>query len=347
MHPEPPFRLGLNPYGLTCALGLQGTHPQPLGLTGFVGIARELGARSIELDWRWLTPMAGAELDRLGAELADLTVTYSHWLAQQPEESLDDAVRRAAAVKARVLRLHLTPVLEGARAAWGVRWDEMLAHARRVLRRDSPRAADAGLILAIENHQDLGSEELLEIAIELGEHAGIVLDTGNPFSVGEDPVAFTQRAAGRIRHVHLKDYVAQFTAEGFRLVRCAVGEGAVPFAEMLEILAVRQPLPTVSLELAALEARHIRLFTPEWWTGYPPRAASELGIMLGRLRRRALPEDADYRTPWERQAPAADVAVYELEQVRRSFENMRWVDQINLQLPTPNLQRTSNGQSPR
>ena len=47
---------------------------------------------------------------------------------------------------------------------------------------------------------------------------------------GEDPIAFTRRAAHRIRHVHLKDYRAQFTPEGFRLVRCAIGDGAVPFS---------------------------------------------------------------------------------------------------------------------
>ncbi len=30
------------------------------------------------------------------------------------------------------------------------------------------------------------------------------------------------------RHVHLKDYRVQFTDEGYRLVRCAIGDGAVP-----------------------------------------------------------------------------------------------------------------------
>ena len=39
-----------------------------------------------------------------------------------------------------------------------------------------------------------------------GANVGVVFDTGNPFAVGEDPVAFARRAAHRIRHVHLKDY---------------------------------------------------------------------------------------------------------------------------------------------
>src|SRR5213079_2990667 len=105
---------------------------------------------------------------------------------------------------------------------------------------------------------------------------------GNPFAVGEDPVAFARRAAHRIRHVHLKDYVAQFTDEGYRLIRCAIGDGAVPFAELRGVLAAHRTL-TASVEPGALEARHIRLFTADWWNGYPRRAAAELATAIGRL----------------------------------------------------------------
>ena len=73
-----------------------------------------------------------------------------------------------------------------------MRWS--LTRARRSIE-EAPRAADAGLILAIEDHQDFGSEELVTMAEEAGENVGIVLDTGNPFAVGEDPVAFARRAS--------------------------------------------------------------------------------------------------------------------------------------------------------
>ena len=33
----------------------------------------------------------------------------------------------------------------------------------------------------------------------------------------------------------LKDYRVQFTDEGYRLVRCAIGDGAVPIVAMLDI----------------------------------------------------------------------------------------------------------------
>jgi sugar phosphate isomerase/epimerase len=320
--------LSLNPYGLPYTVGLQaaGTpraNKNPIELKGFIRIVRESGLRAIELDHRWLTPLSDRELVGLRQELEGLQPICSFWLAQEPGETLEQAVRCCTGVGAGILRFHLTPVLEGGRAAWGQRWPEMLAHARHTLARESSRVADAGLMLAIENHQDLGSEELVEISETIGAHAGICFDTGNPFAVGEDPVAFARRAAHRIRHVHLKDYVAQFTNQGYRLVRCPIGDGAVPLAEIAPVLRESATPLVASIEPGALESRHIRLFTPEWWNGYPPRAGSELGVMLGRLRSTALGDDADPRTPWEMGDKGDALVEYEIGQVRRSVANVR------------------------
>lgn len=322
------FRVGLNPYGLAYTVGLQGAgtaraNPEAIGLEGFVALARQIGAQCIELDWRWLTPLTDATLDRLRGDLEGLSPVCSCWLDQQPGETLAEPIRCATAIGATIIRLHLTPVLEGARASWGPRWGEMVDHARATLRRESPKAAAAGLVLAIENHQDFGSDELVALAEEAGEPVGVVLDTGNPFAVGEDPVEFTRRAAHRIRHVHLKDYRAQFTRNGYRLVRCAVGDGCVPFPEIAAALCSDGSPLTASLELGALDARHIGLFEAEWWTGYPPRQARELATALGRLCRNQLDHDADSRTPWERLAPGQAIVEYEMGQMRRSIDYLR------------------------
>lgn len=322
------FRVGLNPYGLAYTVGLQGAgtscaNDRAIGMAGFVTMARTIGARCIELDGRWLAGMSDDELARVRDDLSGETLICSYWLAQQEGETLADAVRRTAAIGAGMVRLHLTPVLEGARASWGSRWGEMVAHGRATLRREAARAADAGLVLAIEDHQDFGSEELVEVSEEAGENVGVVFDTGNAFAVGEDPVEFARRAGHRIRHVHLKDYVAQPTDEGYRLVRCAIGDGCVPLGEIAAVLESHTLSLTASIEPGALESRHIRLFMPDWWDGYPPRSARELGTILRRLRRNRLDEDADARTPWERGAPGDAVVAYEMAQVHRSVENLR------------------------
>jgi sugar phosphate isomerase/epimerase len=321
------LRIGLNPYGVTYTVGLQQraeAHPRPapIGMTGFIALARELGAKCIELDCRWLTPLTDVGLAELKRDLGrpDATVICSDWLKQETGETLAAAIRCASLLGAPILRLHLTPVLEGGRARSAGRWAAMIRHARATLKREAARAADHGVILAVENHQDLTSEELIDIAEASGDNVRLVLDTGNPFAVGEDPLEFTRRAAGRVSHVHLKDYVAQFTDQGYRLVRCAIGEGCVPFKELAALLPDGL---TASIEPGALDARHIRMFAPEWWDGYPPRQAREVGVALGRLRRARLADAAEWRTPWERHAPGAAIVDYELGQLRRSVEHLR------------------------
>jgi sugar phosphate isomerase/epimerase len=319
------LRVGLNPYGLSYTVGLQPSaphdRPEPIGLSGFVALSRDLGGQCIELHGRWLAPLEDAELSRMGAALREsgITVVCSDWF-HTSDDTLAEAVRCSRAIGAALLRVHLTPVLEGARARLGTGWLEMVTRARTALTIEARRAADVGLSVAVENHQDFTSEELLAIAEEAGGNVGIVFDTGNPFSVGEDPLGFAKRAAGRIRHVHLKDYVAQFTTEGYRLVRCAVGDGCVPLAD---IAAMMPSGLTASIEPGALEARHIRIFAADWWTGYPPRDARELAQALGRLQRRKLPDSAESRTPWERGVLGQALVDYELDQIRRSVTNLK------------------------
>ena len=194
-----------------------------------------------------------------------------------------------------------------------------------MLVREAAAARDAGIRIGLEDHQDFGSEELLAFAAEAGENVGIVLDTGNPLAVGEDPVAFTERVASRLFHVHLKDYRAQITTEGYRLARCAIGDGCVPFDAIVDVIARGAgALPvTASIEPAALDVRHIRLFTEDWWRGYPARDARELAMALGRVQRHRLGDGDDWRTPWEREAPHDELIAYERDHLARSLAFVR------------------------
>ena len=321
------FALGLNPYGLTYHLGLQGAggpraNPNGMGLEGFIAIATELGAKALEIFDPWLRALSDDDLRALRDRLASLGMTpiVSSGLMMG---SFESALRSAKLLDARIIRYGLTTVLCGDRHALGDKWRELVASVRAALADRGPRAHDEGKILAIENHQDFGSEELVAFCEET-RGVGICLDTGNAFPVAEAPLDFTRRVAPFVRHVHLKDYRAQFTDEGFRLVRCAIGDGAVPLPRMLDMLAEHHPKMTAALEPGALEARHVRLLRPEWWTGYAPKGAPALAACLASLRVNRLTDDADTRTPWERGEDDA-IEAYELAMIRRSAVNMRGI----------------------
>ena len=309
--------VGLNPYGLTYTLGLQGSNPAATGIDGFIAIANEIGARAIELHGPWLR---GADLGALRERLGTLTPVVSAFLGSEEERALDDA----AALGARVVRLGVSPVLCGDRDAFGAaRWAEQVARIRAALPPLARLAAERGLTIGIENHQDFTSAELMAFCEEAGDSVGVTLDTGNAFPVAESPLDFARTVAPRVRHVHLKDYRVQFTAEGYRLVRCAIGDGAVPVGEILALLLADGRELTASLEPGALEARHIRLFTPGWWRGYAPKDARDLAAALRAARVNHLPEDEDHRTPWEREAPGDELIAYERDMMLRSAANVR------------------------
>lgn len=319
------LQAGLNPYGLAYLFGRQGrgtprVNPAPRGLDDFIDLAEELGARTVELADDWVMPLDEAGLSALRDRLARarMVPVLSSGL---PRVDFGRCVAVANSLGAGMLRLALTPVLCGDRAATPA-WNGLVQAAWDRLSALAPLAEAAGLTIVIENHQDFTSRELAAFCQKLGPAVRIVLDTGNTFPVAEAPLDFVEVVAPFVAYVHLKDYRVQPTQDGFRLVRCAIGDGAVPFAEMAAVLAKHHAALPAALEPGALDARHVRLLTPEWWQGYPPHPASGLAACLRATQRHALPQDADCRTPWERGEDGALVA-YELDMIRRSAANMR------------------------
>jgi sugar phosphate isomerase/epimerase len=321
------LRVGLNPYGLTYHLGLQGAgtpraNPKAVGLEDYIALAAELGAKTIEMWEGWTKELGDDALKALGDRLRGLGMEPigSSGLHQA---DLANSIRIARGLGARVVRFALTPILCGDRAAAGKRWHELVDGTWEKLGRLAPMAAEHGITVAIENHQDFTSQELVNFCVETGPNVGIVFDTANTFPTAESPLDFTRVIAPHVRYLHLKDYRVQFTDEGYRLVRCASGDGCVPYAEIVAILAQHHQSLPAAIEIGALEARHVRLFTPGWWHGYAPRDATQLAAALLAARRNHIPEGEDYRTPWEKQEDGQALIDFELGQVRKSAANLR------------------------
>lgn len=318
--------IGLNPYGLAYALGIQGAstpraNPKPMTLDDYVSITRSINAGGIELHAEHLFPLTDAQLARLRAEFdaAGWWVVLARPLMM---DAWDQTIRVALALGAKTIRMHCTSVLCGDRVANGCDWPALVSEVRRRLMAAAELTAERGLWLAIEDHQDFGSAELLELCDACGSNIGIALDTANPLSVGEDPLDFAKAVAAKVRHVHLKDYRAHWGDEGFRLIRCATGDGCVPFKEIASVFADRNEV-TAAIEIGSLNARYIRAFDPAYWTHYPPVDVRQFSKALATARVRRFGEEDDWRTPWETEAPAEQIVAYEMEQVRRSAENLR------------------------
>lgn len=318
--------MGLNPYGLTWYLGLQGMgsprhNPDGKGLEGFIALTEELGGKAIELWEGWFKTMSDAELAALRARLDGLgwkRVLSSGLL----NCDMDLLLRCAKALGAQNIRLAMTPILCGDRAAAGQRWHDLVAQVNEKLERYAPMAAAAGVTLLIENHQDFTSLELVNFCEEYGPSVRIVFDMANTFPVAEAPLDFTRVVAPYVRHCHVKDYRVAFEPDGFRLVRCPSGDGCVPHKQMFDILAEHNDEMVACIEIGALDNRHVKLFTPEWWHGYAPKEAEALAACLLAAQKNRFEPGEDWRTPWERNADH-ELVEYELGQYRRSAANLK------------------------
>lgn len=77
-----------------------------------------------------------------------------------------------------------------------------------ILKQTVKKAEEAGVKLAIENHVDFTSDEILEILNNVGsEYLGVNFDSGNTLRVFEDPVEAAKKLAGHTYATHIKDIV--------------------------------------------------------------------------------------------------------------------------------------------
>lgn len=236
---------------------------------------------------------------------------------------LQTHLRNARALGARTLRTVIGGAAYGGdRRGLAGKWKEFMAGVRARLAPVVKQAASWDLVVAVENHQDAASEDLLWLCHELGPALGIVLDAANPLATAEHPLTFARQVAPYVRYVHLKDYEIYWSDEGYRLVRCPVGTGVVPFSEVLTILAEHGYVKSGSLERAAHEARHVRCFAADFWPDYEPRSAAQLAETLAFVRAHARPVDADFRTPFERKAAAGVIQSFEERQLQESIRAM-------------------------
>ena len=300
------FRLGVCVFSFAAA--------RPPTMDDLLALAHRFGLQSVEADVKLLgaAPHTRRQLEKWGLRC----VVAGGQLLRTDIVAL---LQTAHAVGASVVRLVLSGVLEGERyKVDGGNWHAHLQRCAHRLREIAPLLERYGVALALENHQDATAEELVWLCEQAGSPlVGVCLDTGNPLAVLQHPVTFAKTVAPWVRDVHLKDYQAFQTMEGFCLKRCPLGAGIVDFAGILRALAAQRSddLP-LHIELGAVTARHIRWRTAAWWQSFPADHRKQAAEALALIERRAL--TGDWRTPHERGADGAMQRAVELDEFAQS-----------------------------
>ncbi|MEI7643140.1 MAG: sugar phosphate isomerase/epimerase [Chloroflexales bacterium] len=297
---------------------------QPLSVDDIIALTVRAGLRSIEFPLDMLPDLDPVRLAALRAHLiaCDLTPVIDSSVADIA--TLERHIPAAAALGAQTLRVTVSTVIEGWRSRFIADWDSYLDEVIARLRAVRPLAEHHGVCIAVENHQDATSEDLLRIVAAVGgDQIGVTFDATNAFIVAEDPLAIIERLSPHIRTIHLSDYTVYPSEQGWRLVRCSLGEGNMNLRRLFAAIEQFAPTAPCQIELVSHSARHVRLFADDWWVGYPPRDIRQVLPVLRQFAQTSRSVGDEWRTPWERGAGEAQNGFYEDQQFASSISYLR------------------------
>ncbi len=117
------------------------------------------------------------------------------------------------------------------------------------LKASAPVAEAAGIKIAVENHCDSFSEEILWL-LDLVDHpvVGACIDTVNALMVMEDPMQAIANLAPRAFTNHFRDDRIVMQRYGFKLTGAAVGEGDIDMKRAYEIFRTTSSMRRINIE---------------------------------------------------------------------------------------------------
>lgn len=297
-------------------------NPHPWTIEEFTdfAIAQDLGGVEAPV-MRFVPDLNQGRLTALHAQCAE----HGLFFVVDAEAALNSEQIRALIPVAQkfgssIIRIKSSNILGLMRKKLEQPWKDHVQHCIHVLKELAPELRHHGLRIAVENHQDLDSNDLQEIIESVGaDVVGVNFDIGNAFASCEDPFKFAQKFGASIINIHLKDYKIFKSEEGFRLVRCPVGSGSVDFKTLLPMLVEQSPAAKLVIELGAQEARNIAWLQQDFWSEIQPRQSSELIAFFQVLERETIrTEDDSWKTSWEKGASCDTIIATEKAELEAS-----------------------------
>jgi sugar phosphate isomerase/epimerase len=142
--------------------------------------------------------------------------------------------------------------------------------------------------MAVENHKDLRSVELLEL-IEKHDSplVGVCLDTGNSIALLEPPQETADLLAPHTFTTHIKDMGVEEYAEGFLLAEVPLGTGFVDIPGLISDVRKHRPNIQLNLEMMTRDPLKIPCLTPKYWATLDNVKGRRLADMIALVRSKA------------------------------------------------------------
>lgn len=185
-----------------------------------------------------LKNMSDSQLGVFRRKAEDLGLDINLEISSSEPAEIDEAVTVAEKIGATSLRFY--PRYEGYLSAV---LDRIRADLKHIRQHHSHR----NLAFIIEQHEDLKSDELVQLVRESGiESLSLLFDFGNMINANEQPLDALRTMAPLITHAHIKDAKIVHEGTGMGHIACPSGAGDMPFKEMLkELICLGEDIPQV------------------------------------------------------------------------------------------------------
>ncbi len=217
-----------------------------------------LGLDGIHLDDGALESLEKAYLKkvRAAAEERGLYIEYNFSLDLGGsgigiEHTFTDAIATAQTLGADIVKVSMDMIRPRPVAA--IRFHPKVLEQLKAVAKDIeaaiPSAEEAGVRIAVENHCDSYSEEILWL-LDRVDHprVGACIDTANGLHVMEDPMTAIENLAPRAFTNHFRDDRIVFQRYGFKLTGAAVGEGDIDMKRAYEIFRTQSQMKRINIE---------------------------------------------------------------------------------------------------
>jgi sugar phosphate isomerase/epimerase len=259
---------------------------------GFLRFCHERGAAGVQLPIGARQAGSAAEVRRTCDDLRMYLEGIVRCPADENDaERFENEIVSAKACGATVLR---TVMLGGRRYEEFATADDYPRFAQRAfqaLRRAEPIARKHGVKLAVENHKDYRTDELLDLLRKLSsEHVGVCLDTGNNIALLEEPHEVVRALAPFALTVHFKDMALEESADGFRLAEVPLGQGFLDLKSIVVELHKANPKIHFNLEMITRDPLSIPCLTDKYWATLGKVPGRDLARTLALVRRTVRPQ---------------------------------------------------------
>jgi len=218
----------------------------------------ELGLDGFHLDDGVLETLDTSFLKEVGAAAAEKNLYLEYNMSLDLgqfgigiQHDVIEAVHTAQAMGADVVKISMD--LPRPRPRAGSRFHPavmpFLKETVRHLQEASPLAESHGIRLALENHCDSFSEEILWV-IEQVNHpfVGACIDTVNAWHMAEDPMRAIENLAPVAFTNHFRDDRIDFHRDGFKVSGVAVGDGDIDMKQAYTLLKTKSPGHRINIE---------------------------------------------------------------------------------------------------